>query len=231
MRRVVSVFLTVFVLVAGCGLPHDAGGTLAHVRDGVLKVGVTENPPWTVVPDRGDPQGAEVQLVQRLARQLGARVEWHPGSESTVMAALKDRVLDLVIGGLESDAPWTEQAALTRQYVTVRTLVAAPPGVTVPDSLDGVRVAVPAGTAEVAAVAAEKAVGVPVPEVTGEEDIPVLVDEWEVDALGLQASRHEIAEHDHVWAVPPGENGWQVEVEHFLLDLEQADVKRLLAAS
>jgi ABC-type amino acid transport substrate-binding protein len=229
MHRAAALVMTVFLLVSACGWPRDTSSTLSDVRNGLLRVGVSESPPWTVVPDEGEPRGAEVQLVERLAHRLGARVEWYPGSESELMAALHDRVLDLVIGGLESDAPWTRHASLTKQYVTVRTLVAAPPGVTVPDDLDGVRVAVPAGTAEVAALVGEKAEVVPVPEVTGDEGMAVVVDEWQLDGLGLAPTGHEIAEHDHVWAVPPGENAWQVEVEGFLLDLRQDEVTALLA--
>ncbi|MEV0731223.1 transporter substrate-binding domain-containing protein [Polymorphospora sp. NPDC050346] len=229
MRRLVAVLVALLLLATGCrGWPADAGDTLAHVRDGVLRVGVTENPPWTTVADDGVVAGAEARLVRRLAGRLGARVEWYPGSESTLMAAVKDRVLDLVIGGLDAKAPWTESASFTRPYVTTRTVVAARPGVEVPDDLDDVRVAVPAGTAEVAALAGEGAVVVPVPEVTGAETIPVVVGEWRVAALGLDESGHDLGGQDHVWAVPPGENGWQVEVERFLLGLSHAEVTRLL---
>jgi polar amino acid transport system substrate-binding protein len=100
---IVAVVLVQVLALVGCGLPRDTGSTLADVRGGVLRVGVAEDPPWTTVPDDGAPAGAEVQLVQRLAERLGTRVEWHPGSESDLMSALKDRVLDLVVGGL--DAP------------------------------------------------------------------------------------------------------------------------------
>lgn len=145
MAAVLAVVLAaLLMLVAGCGWPRDAGSTLADVRDGVLRVGVTENPPWTRVADDGAVSGAEVHLVERLAARLGARVEWHPGSESTLMAALKDRVLDLIVGGLDAKAPWTKQASLTKSFVTMRTVVAVPAGVAAPTNLAGVRVAVPA---------------------------------------------------------------------------------------
>ena len=58
------------------------------------------------------------------------------------MAAVKDRVLDLVVGGLGADAPWTKKASLTKPYLTMRTLVAATAGVSVPGDLTGQRVAV-----------------------------------------------------------------------------------------
>jgi polar amino acid transport system substrate-binding protein len=231
MRRMFAVLAVVAVLAGGCGWPRDTGTTLADVRGGVLRVGVTENPPWTVVPDEGEPQGAEARLVRRLAERLGARVEWVPGPESALLPALKERVLDLVIGGLDATTPWTADASLTRPYVTMRTLIAAPPGVTVPDDLKGVRVAVPAGTVEVAALASEGATVVASPQVTGAEGLPVVVGEWQLDALGLTASGHELGSHDHVWAVPPGENAWLVEVERFLLELSHPEVARLLAES
>jgi polar amino acid transport system substrate-binding protein len=232
-RRVVATLFAVAVLaapaLAGCGWPRDAGSTLADVRGGVLRVGITANEPWTAVADDGTVTGAEVRLVERLAERLGARIEWHPGSESSLMAALKERVLDLVIGGLDAEAPWIEQASLTRPYVTVRTVVAVPPGVPVPKELSGVRVAVPAGTAEVAALAGEDAVPVPVPAVTGAEGVPVVVGEWRLAELNLRRTPHELDKREHVWAVPLGENGWQVEVERFLLALSHDEVVDLLA--
>lgn len=228
MRRFVSVLAAVALLVAGCQWPRDADRTLADVRGGVLRVGITEDPPWTEVADDGSVDGVEVRLVEQLARRLDTRVEWYPGSESSLMAALQARVLDLVVGGLDAAAPWLKEAALTRPYVTLRTVVAVPSGVAVPENLAGVRVAVPAGTAEVAALIAERAVPVPVVEVTGAEGLPVVVGEWDLDRFGLREAGHELAKHDHVWAVPPGENAWLVEVERFLLALSRGSVERLL---
>ena len=172
-----------------------------------------------------------MELATRLAARLHARVEWYPGSESALMAALEDRVLDLVIGGLDDKAPWTEQAALTRPYLGIRTVVAAPAGVTVPGDLAGVEVAVRGGTADVAALTAAGARIRAVPEITGGERVPVAVDEWQLGALGLTESEHELGAHQHVWAVPPGENAWLSEVEHFLLALSHDEVVALLVAA
>jgi polar amino acid transport system substrate-binding protein len=228
MRRIGVLVVTVLVTLTGCGLPRDAGTTLEDVRGGVLRAGITENPPWVRVAADGVPAGAEAELVRMLAKRLGATVQWYPGSESELMAALKDRVLDVVVGGLDANAPWTVEASLTRPYVTMKTLVAAPRGTAVPDDLAGVEVAVRGGTADVAALAAEDAEVVTVPEVTGTENTPVVVGQWRLAELGLTGSDHELGSRDHVWAVPPGENAWQAEVERFLLELTHSDVERLL---
>ncbi|HEU5109748.1 MAG TPA: transporter substrate-binding domain-containing protein [Micromonosporaceae bacterium] len=230
MRRTVAALTAVALAVAvqGCDWPLDADGTLAGVRAGVLRVGVTASPPWVSLSD-DSVDGAEARLVERLADGLGARVEWVRGGESELMEALRERVLDLVVGGLDAEAPWTREASLTRPYVRMRTVVAVPDGVPVPADLDGVPVAVEAGTAAEAALADEGARPVPVPEVTGRERTPVVVPEWQVRPLGLRPTGTDLARHDHVWAVPLGENGWQVEVERFLLDLSHDEVARLLA--
>ncbi|MFI5843146.1 substrate-binding periplasmic protein [Catenuloplanes sp. NPDC051500] len=231
MRRELAGLTASLLLVtgtAGCQWPRDPGGTLEHVRNGVLRVGVTANPPWTVVQDGAEPAGVEPELVRRLAEQLGARVEWSSGTESTLMPAVRDRTLDLVIGGLNATAPWTAEASLSTPYITTRTVVAAPPGVAVPEELDGVRVAVRGGTPDVAALDGTGAEVVTVAEVTGTTGMPAAVGEWELAALGLAESDHEIATEAHVWATPPGENGWQVEVEGFLLDQSDAEVLELL---
>ncbi|WP_367128652.1 substrate-binding periplasmic protein [Saccharothrix sp. HUAS TT1] len=223
------VLLLVAVLVAGCGLPHDVDGTLDGVRGGVLRVGVTENRPWTVLGGEADDavSGAEPELVRRLAERLGARVQWRRGSEAALMAAIEQRELDLVVGGLESNSPWIEHASLTRPYATTRVLVAAAGDV--PDDLAGVRVAVRAGTDEAAALAEEDAVVSPVADAVDAGGLPVVVEHWRVAGLGLRASGHVLLERSHVWAVPLGENGWQVEVERFLAELPGGEVDRLLA--
>ena len=225
MRLVVLVLL---VLLGACGVPRDVGTTLDDVRGGVLRVGVTANEPWATVADDGGVGGAEVTLVERLADSLDATVEWYPGSESELMAALKHRVLDLVVGGLTDDAPWVKEASLTKPYVTTRVVVAARAGVTVPADLSGTRVAARAGSEDIALLLKEDAVPVASRDPLAETGLPVVADEWEL--AGLTASRHTLAENKHVWAVPLGENGFQVAVEEFLLSLRHGEIVELLAS-
>lgn len=104
--------------LAGCSLeiPADPRGTLDRIEGGILRVGVTENPPWTETHDGGEPTGTEVDLVEAFAGRHDAQVEFVEGSESTLVTALEHGDLDLLIGGFTDSTPWTEQAAMTVPY-------------------------------------------------------------------------------------------------------------------
>ncbi|TQM79180.1 extracellular solute-binding protein (family 3) [Saccharothrix saharensis] len=125
------VVALVVVAAGGCQWPRDADGTADRVRDGTIRVGVANNPPWTVVDGGGagrEPGGVEVELVRRLADSLGARVQWVPGGEAELMAALSERGLDLVVAGLDAESPWEQDVALTTDYLTTDEAVAVPAG-------------------------------------------------------------------------------------------------------
>lgn len=99
----------------GCGIPHDPDGTIARVRGGVIRAGVTEQPPWTRFSG-SDVQGVEAELLKELAAGLDARIQWTRASESELFELLEKRKLDVVIGGVISSTPWSHQAAVTQPY-------------------------------------------------------------------------------------------------------------------
>ncbi|MFL0580204.1 substrate-binding periplasmic protein [Dietzia sp. 179-F 9C3 NHS] len=105
-------------LVAGCSgpFPRDVDGSLERISGGTLRVGVSENPPWTQVSDDGEVTGREADLVTGFARSEGARVEWTPGAESELVTAMTRGDLDVLIGGLTADSPWEQEVAITRHY-------------------------------------------------------------------------------------------------------------------
>lgn len=115
----VAVVATVLVGCAEPDFPRDPEGTLLRAMDGELLVGVSANPPHTEVADDGSVSGEEVQIIQAWAERIGAEVVWSVGAESVLMEELKLGELDVVIGGLASDSPWTTHAALTRPYAEV----------------------------------------------------------------------------------------------------------------
>lgn len=56
--------------------------------------------------------------MRAWAAGLGARVEWRVGGEQPLTSALERGEIDLVIGGITADTPWTSHAAVTRPYAT-----------------------------------------------------------------------------------------------------------------
>lgn len=121
MRGLTVAAVLAALLLSGCGLiPADAEGTLDRARDGQLVVGVSEHPPWTVIDeDTGEVTGSEADLIGSFADSLNAEIEWRPGPESVLAGWISEGEVDIVVGGLTADAPWSSHMALTRPYTTV----------------------------------------------------------------------------------------------------------------
>lgn len=111
------------LLLTACGVqvPTDPHGTLDRVREGVIRVGVTENRPWVELEGTARPSGTEPELISRFAEQLGSEVQWTQGSEAVLLDALERGELDLVAGGFLEDTPWVEKGAATRPYTETTT--------------------------------------------------------------------------------------------------------------
>ncbi len=203
--------------LSGCQVPQDPDGTLDIVRDGTMRVGVTQSDPWVDLADPADPKGVEPELLRQFAAGLNAEIEWIEGSEEELMGALKEGQLDVVLGGLTMKSPWIKEASLTRPYLSTRLLVGAAPGTSLPDDLDGVEVAFERGT-EAGGLLERKtgARATAVEELKGARGA-VAADEWVLDELGLRATGVELSEHKHVMATPLGENAFLVRLERFLL--------------
>lgn len=110
-------------------------GTLAEVRGQTLRAGVvSERAPW-VERRAGGAAGIEVELLERFASRLGARVSWTWGAEQRLIERLKRRELHVVAAGLDDSSPWNKQVGMTRPYFeseedgrTLRHVLAIPPG-------------------------------------------------------------------------------------------------------
>jgi len=129
-RRLLTALVVCALCAACAGLPRDAEGTLRRVEGGRLRVGLVENPPW-VVRTQGEPAGAEVELVRRLAAELHAQPEWRWGGEQKHMEALENFQLDIVVGGITKKTAWSKYVGLTSPYVEVnkeKHVMAVPPG-------------------------------------------------------------------------------------------------------
>jgi polar amino acid transport system substrate-binding protein len=119
LRRTGWLLVLVILLGTGCSINHfpaDTEGTLERASGGVLRVGISEHPPWTRVADDGSVTGSEADILRGYATSIGARINWTSGAESHLIQQLEEGGLDVVIGGLSSDLPWQKQAAFTRPY-------------------------------------------------------------------------------------------------------------------
>lgn len=214
-RGVLALFLVALAAIAaGCQFPRDTGDTLAEVRGGTLRVGITEHDPWVVL-ETPEPSGVEVALVREFAAKLDAEVDYTQGSEEELVESLRRRDLDVVIGGVTDRTRWKKEVGMTKPYLTTRLVVGLPEK---RDLGDGERIATERGTGATALLE-QKTGAIPVPRDTleGVEGRPAVVDEWLLDDLRLQpveALKHE----EHVMLTAPGENGFLVELEHFLLE-------------
>jgi polar amino acid transport system substrate-binding protein len=209
------VVLLLPLLVAACDLPKDPEGTTERVLSThVLRVGVTENPPW--VRFRGEEvEGIEPDLIRAFAGELGAQVQWVRNGETPLLEALEKRELDIVAGGITSSSPWSSQLGMTQTYLRAKKLVAVPAGSAAPKSLKDVAVGVTPGDAAAERLRSEGARPIPTGGAAPGSQSPRVVYNWEVSARSLTASRFELGTEKHVLATVPGEN-------QFLLRLDRS---------
>jgi hypothetical protein len=112
-----ALLLAALLPLGACDeFPNDPEHTLAEARNGTLRVGYSENPPW-VVKTAGAPTGIEPALVQGFARALGAQVQWRNDTEQHLFEALEEKQLHLVIAGITDENPWKKKVAFTRPFV------------------------------------------------------------------------------------------------------------------
>ncbi|MGH2773808.1 MAG: substrate-binding periplasmic protein [Actinomycetota bacterium] len=211
--------------LAACGIPRDPEGTLARVSGGIMRVGVTEAPPWVELGD-ASPDGIEVRLVERFAEEIDAEIEWVEGPENENFGALRVRELDLVIGGLTTETPWSSEAGITHPYLTTAAVVAVPNDIDEPADIAGLEVGVEANS-EIAGLLRKTDAQVVEVDDIEDHDGPVAIDNFLADDLDVVDTGVRLTESDHVFAVPIGENDWMTAVERFLLE-RPGEIEELL---
>jgi polar amino acid transport system substrate-binding protein len=228
-RTALALLLCAGLLAVGCQYPRDPDGTLNRVSDGgVMRVGVAESDPWVLLEGNEPTGGAEVEIVRRFARDVGARIEWVQGSEEELVEATKEGQIDLLIAGLTKKSRWKKDVAFTRPYVDTRIVVGISPGTSPPDDFAGVPVAVERGTVEEGLLAQRTDARVrPLEELTAARGEPAAVHDYLLDDLNLIDSGTELAKDKHVMAVKLGENAMLVRLERFLLNRED-EIRGLL---
>lgn len=211
--------LLLLAALPGCRYPDDVEGTLDRVEGGTMRVGVIDDPPWVVLGPPGEPRGVEPELVRRFAAELDAEIEWVEGTEADLVAAMRGFQLDVIVGGLTRASPYATEVALTRPYVDTEIEIGVPPGEEIPDDLGGVEIWVERSSEAAALLREEEQDAVAVPfDSLGEIRGPALLDTYEIDAIDYERTDYILRDDEHAMAVPNGENAFQIELEHFLLD-------------
>jgi len=218
--------VSILLLAAACStLPRDPERTSDRARQGLVRVGLIENPPW-VVRTAGEPAGAEVELARRFAARFGARPQWFWGGEQQHMEALRRFELDLVVGGLDDRTPRAKTVGLTRPYFDERVAIGVPPSAPWPTRLAHVTIATEAGDETAGYLRKKDAEPQRVASLKGASG-PVAAPDWRLERLGFVPPNLELLTRKHVMATPPGENGWLKLLGDFLYE-QRGEIRGLL---
>jgi polar amino acid transport system substrate-binding protein len=215
-------------LAVACDFPRDAEGTLARVRNGTMRVGVSEHTPWVRLASR-EPEGVEPALLRRWAKQLDARVEWVYGSEAALVEVLRQGAIDVLVAGLQRTTPFASKVALSQPYLTTRVHFAVPPGGTVPEAWTGHSAAVPPDRLTIEA-AVLQAGAMPVASTDlWRGSLVVAAYDFEIEAHDRQRAGSALAVEQRVIATRPGESAFLLALDRFLQGLDEAELRRLAA--
>jgi membrane-bound lytic murein transglycosylase MltF len=115
---IIWFYLVLTLTVSGCNeYPKDPNGTINKVRDGILVIGYSDNPPW-VIKTNQDPEGIEPELIKMFASGLNAEIKWQNGTEQQLFQKLEEEEIDVLIAGITEESPWQDRRiGLTRHYV------------------------------------------------------------------------------------------------------------------
>lgn len=117
-RRVLLLAIAVALVVAGCGR-RSVGGSLARIqRTGELTWGadLQGGEPYLWLDDGGRLVGFEVEIMDAVARRLGAKARMKHYNWSNLVDLLKRGDFDVVCNGLETTAERGERILLSRPY-------------------------------------------------------------------------------------------------------------------
>lgn len=110
MRSALLVPLLVLsTAIAGCNLPKDPEGTSQAVEGGVLRVGA-------LTPELGEEDRAAIEAA---ASAFDAEAEIVEGAAHDLVARLEKGELQIVIGDLPVNTPFSSKVGLSRAFGTV----------------------------------------------------------------------------------------------------------------
>ncbi|HDZ57721.1 MAG TPA: transporter substrate-binding domain-containing protein [Pseudomonas xinjiangensis] len=205
------------ILVSGCDpFPKDPEQSLDNVMDrGVLRIGATASEPWVSQHANGEPGGLEGRLILDFAEELGVSAEVHWAGEEDLFNLLKNRELDVIIGGLTKSNPWAAHAGFTAPYFIDRQLVGVPTGRPMINTVENMPVTVLRNSGLKTPLEQQGAVVQEVEDLRNVQT-PAGSSAWRLEGLGFEKTNIQIDKEDHVMAVPSGENALLMRLEEFL---------------
>lgn len=216
LRRLIGA-LMLLVALSACEdhFPRDPDKTLETILStGQMTVAAVDHVPWVVIAGEGSPQGAEVDLVEAFADDLGAEITWKRLPASEAMEGLEHGDVNLAIGGFGRKAVTpTPGAAPTYAYYREALVIGARPGTSLAEGLDGRAVFVPPDQPVSQLVRNNN--GVPV-NTWSEEVTFAVLPYWQLESRDLEATGIVLQRTDHVMMIPQGENAWLMRLERFL---------------
>ncbi|MFM1991198.1 MAG: hypothetical protein RJA99_4155 [Pseudomonadota bacterium] len=108
--------------LAAAGLPatafaQDTGPVIEQIRRrGTMRVGVATFMPWVMRDRAGELIGYEIDVSNRLAKDLGVKVEFVPTAWDGIIPALQAARFDLIIGGMTPTPQRRESIDFTDPY-------------------------------------------------------------------------------------------------------------------
>lgn len=109
------------ITLTGCGIsvPSDPNGTLEDIRGGTLSAGASVSEGLVHEAPDGTPEGPVIDLVESFAAEQHATVEWTVDSEESLVRMLESGDLDIAVGGMTDQTPWTDRVGVTRGYAGI----------------------------------------------------------------------------------------------------------------
>ncbi len=225
-----GAILCLLALLSGCDIyPKDAFGSLERIRSGQpLRVGWVTAEPWVRAGSTIEPAGLEPDLIRSWAQSLGARVEFVEASESQLVEALQENVIDIAVAGFRRDNPWGGKIGTTQPYFSSQIEIGVSPGVEAPANWEGIGVHYRRGRIEIAA-SIRQAGAVPVPVSTHPLPSPAAAYAFEMPILGLIAVRR-LGSEERLIATAPAESALTLALDRFL-HARRESIRSLAAGS
>ncbi len=96
---------------------QESGPAIEQIRKrGVMRVGVSTFVPWVMRDKNGELIGYEVDVANRLGKDLGVKVEFVPTAWDGIIPALQAGRFDLIIGGMTPTPPRMQSIDFTNPY-------------------------------------------------------------------------------------------------------------------